>query len=621
MTPARRAHYLRANRAERLPRRIACLDSEALIEREGPLERHRLRCAFASFDELDESGAPLGPPAQLASLEPLELWTWLETRAGRRGRTVLFAHNLAYDLRLTRALELLPELGWELRGFALDRHRAWLRFRKGERSLSLVDTVSFVGRSLAHFADALGRTRPALPGERAPLSAWVERCRSDTLLLRELVLRLLSFLRESECGDFRLTGPAQGSAAFRHRFLPARTLLCHDDAEQLERERRSAWAGRCEVWRHGQVEGPLHEWDYTAAYARLARDAKLPCHYRGELCPASLERLERLPDRFAYLAEVEVELETPLLPAEHAGAILWPVGRFRTLAWDCELELAREHGARLEVGRAWVYRRAPLLAEWGAWIVAELERPAGELCPVARACLKLWSRSLIGRFGLRYPDWRQLAQAESSALELISTVSAETGKRGAWLRIGEQVLELTGTVESPDSAPAVMGYVMALARVRLWRAIEAAGQDSLVYLDTDSLIVDEAGSRRLAQFARTPAGEGLRRKGRYGGGHFYGPRQLELPGEHRIAGLPRSAVPQDEGVWRAAFWQSAAHSLRVGEPGSVRVTERSFQIRAQDARRAHLAGGATAPRVVGRGKRQSGSCGLDASESEAALGR
>lgn len=592
---ARRAHWLRPNEANRYPRRIVTLDSEAAKVLEGTRERHRLRCASLTFDVIDRLTLEPRRTERVDVTDAGELWAWVEARTTVNERTVLWAHNLAYDLRLTRALELLPAAGWELDTFSLDSYRCWLRWRRDKRTLLMVDSMSYVGRALVRFSDELGIDKPGLPADDAPLEEWLHRCRQDTELLREIVLRLLRWLEEGGHGNYRMTGPAQASASFRHRFLERGDLLVHDDPDALAAERRSAWAGRCEVWRHGVVDEPIVEWDFSLAYARIARDALLPTRLRGALRRPTMAQLLATGSRLAWLAEVEVVTPEPVAPAELEGRIVWPVGTYSSTLWDVEVRELLAAGATVTPRRAWLYHRGPLLQAWARWVLEELEGPEQLRCPVARAVVKGWSRSLIGRFGLRYPKWEQLGTAAEPALELVPFVSATTGQTGTWLRMGRQILEQSAVEESPDSSPAVMAYVMTLARRRLWRAMQLVPAGELVYVDTDSLLVTAAGSPALEAFSRTPEGEGLRVKATYRRGAFWAPRQMELDGAARVAGLPRDARRRGRKTWRAEVWEGTSEAIRRGNPGEVIVSQRTVHLRAVDHRRRHLRGGATGP--------------------------
>lgn len=595
----RRAHWLRPNEAVRYPRRIVCLDSESRVRRDGPLELHGFRLAACSFDVIDRRTLEPRRSKRFASFDPAELWNTISGWTAKKERTVVWAHNLGFDLRVTQALELLPALGWEWSAGSLDSNRCWARWRREGATLLMVDSVSFVPRTLEGIAAELGLRKPPLPIAGAPDSEWLARCEADVTLLRAVVLRLLRWLEQGGHGNFKMTGPAQASASFRHRFYDRKALLVHDDREALEAERRGCWAGRCEVWRHGHVNGGLAEYDYSLAYARIARDARLPVRYRGSTGPLRPARLANLLEHFAVLAEVEIDTAEPVAPAEHEGRIVWPVGRFRTTLWGPELQLALEHGARLRVDRAWLYRQGPLLHDWACWILGQLEGPAREADPIGRAVLKAWSRALIGRFGLRYPRWAELGEAPEPGLLWLPGIDGDTGEPYTILQLGTQLLQQEGVEESPDSAPAVMGWIMAACRARLWRAMRELPAGSLAYVDTDSLLVTQAGVKAAERVAAEPEHEGLRVKARYRAVELLGPRQLIVDGHARAAGVPRAARPIGGRGFAAEVWEGPSESVRHGRPGEVAVRHRLMRLQAVDRRRLHLAEGATGPIRLG----------------------
>jgi len=597
----RTTHYLRGNKAARYPRRIICLDSEALIELDEPMERHTLRLACASYDRVDWETNELRVSEIQAFHDPDEIWEWIEGHTAANERVTLWAHNLGYDLRLTGALEQLPARGWQLRAFAIDSFRCWMRWQKGRRSLTLVDSMSFLNRRLEAFAVDMEIAKPPLPPNDAPESEWMARCLADTTLLRAVVLRLIGWLRVNDCGDFRLTGAAQSSAAFRHRFLNGSRVLVHTNAEALEAERRSAWTGRCEVWRHGRVEGPLYEWDFQLAYARIAQDTSLPVQLRGQVGAIPLRQLRALSQRYAVLAEVEIETESETVPTESEDGIFWPTGFFPTLLWDNELRLALDNGAAVKIRRAWLYHRAPILREWAEWIIERLTGKEQERDPIGRRVLKCWSRQLIGRFGLRYPRWEEIGRTERDRLDYLPYVDVSRNERGVFLTCGRTLFEQAGKTEGSDSAPAIMAYIMAEARCRLWRAIQTAGFEHVVYCDTDSLIVDTLGSSRLVTATQRKEHPGLVWKQSATYGIFHAPRQFELAGKARVAGLPRNAELIEGRRYQAIVWEGVKEALWQQHPSEVRLHKRTIELRNDDKRRIHLPSGATAPLTLNAG--------------------
>lgn len=596
---SRQAHWLRANAAARMPRRVVCFDSEAHTTFTGAEQRQEFRLAVATFDELDGDAVELDEPQRLQTVERAELWEWIVDKTDRSLRTVVYAHNLSYDLRLTGGLVELPRLGFEVRQIALSAYALWAYLSDGRRSLYLVDSLSYLPATLDRIAGLLGRRRVPLPDEGAEHDAWLARCQSDVDVLREAVLRKLRLLREHDLGDWRTTGAGQGSAAFRHRFLAPRTLLVHADLDALAAERRACWAGRAEIWRHGQVDGPLWEYDYNAAYARIGLDVELPARLVGRFRPATLATWHRCRGRYLTVADVDIVTSAPVVPCEHEGRVVWPAGAFSTTLWDNELQLAIDRGADVTVTALWAYDRAPLLRAWAEWILRGLAGEHMGADPLGRLILKDWSRSLIGRFGLRYPLLERLGEVPTNDLALRSVSDLVEHRDTTYLQVGNVEYEQTARVESPNSTPAVMGYIMAEARVRLWRAMEAAGLDNVLSIDTDGLIVGAEGAARLDEWLGALELPGLRRKSEYRRAEFRSPRNLDLDDERRVAGVPRRAEQLAPGHFRGEVWESLPAALRRRRTSTLVVHEREFHVAAVDPRRVHLAGGATAPLVLG----------------------
>lgn len=592
---SRADHWLRQNAALRTPRRLIVFDSEATTELGVRAEQHRFRLACASYDELDEAARPLGEQERADFDDPLALWEWVASHTNRSHRLVVFAHNLSYDLRLTGALDHLPALGFEPTRVALNEHSCWARFAHGRKTILLCDSLSWMPVTLDRIARLQRMRRRRLPAQDAPETAWRARCRDDVRVLRAAVLNLLAWVHDDELGDFRATGHAQASAAFRHRFLTPRTILVHWDPDARLAERRAAWTGRAEVWRPGWQRGPLHEYDFTAAYAHIAEREALPIRLLGQTRGSGRTApLELGPTRTA-LYECTVSTEQPTVPTLLGERIGWPCGTFQTTLWQHELQLALSEGATVTIERAWLYEAAPVLRGWARWVLAGLEgQPPGD-DELRRLVLKTWSRALIGRFGLRYPSMVALRMEEEPAVQLATVWDAVAGHSVKELQVGRQVYEQGADEDSPSSTPALMSAVVSHGRVRLWRVMRAAGLDNVLYVDTDSVLVGPAGAERIEAQLRAGRLAGLRLKGSYRSAELRSPRNVDVGEERRIAGLPRQAGRQPDGRFEAEVWESLPASIRRRRPSSVFRLQRSFLIGTADYRRHQLAEGGSEP--------------------------
>lgn len=589
----RKAHWLRANEANRLPRRIVVFDCESREERYGQSADHRFRVGSASFDTLTAQGTPNREPQYQDFYTSGELCEWIIGHTSQSHRTVAFAHNLSFDLRVSAALRYLPEHGFRCRGIALTPYSTWARFHDGKRSLWLVDSLSFIPASLERIAAALKEGKPPLPQDDDPIEVWLERCRADVRVLRTAMLRVIKWIGDDDLGDFRTTGAGQAMAAYRHRFMPRRQLLVHADQDALAAERRATWTGRAEVWRWGKANELIYEVDFNAAYAHIARDYSVPVALESTHGATTLASVQRAAEKYAICADLEVVTDTPTIPTTHEGGIIWPIGKFKTTLWDAEIQLASDEGAKINVLRYWRYRKSPVLRTWADWILDLLAGSGAGSDPLLRLAVKEWSRSLIGRFGLRYSEWEAIAELPTSDVQLYQCSDTRVGRTVDYLQIGTELSEQSERRESPNSMPCVMGYIMSVARVKLWEVMKDAGFGNFYYVDTDGLLIGNEGRRAINSRGLRNYVPPLRHKTTWNSGHFRAPRNIDLGSTRRVNGAPRQSERLAHSTYRGEIWESLPTALKRHRPDSVFVTDRTFHISDRDRRRVHLPNGTT----------------------------
>lgn len=593
----RQAHYLKPAGSTRLPRYHTVLDVESITQhRNGTWQQHwRLACAEHFHGYV---GRPWSEPEPHTYLEPWELWADIHSLMYPDRRHVVWCHNLAYDLRVSGALAWLPQMGYELEGIALEHVAGWARFALGTATLLFVDLASWLPAPLHKVAEDLGTEPVPRPPQDAPQEAHLARCQSDVRIARQAVVELLDMVEGYDLGPWRPTGAGQSHSAWRRRFLTHKCLV-HDRLEVLDAERAASWTGRCEAWRHGKLDGQTFtEYDLDLAYCQIAADSLVPTVLLGEAHTLAPARLCQLADSYAVLAECHIRTGVECVPAMGDEHILWPVGEFDTVLWDPELRLAVQCGADVTVTRAWLYRRAPALQDVSEWIIRALADDSGALSRVQRRLLKHWARALVGRCALRYRTWELWGEAESEDVSLGMIHDWQTGDVSELMQVGTQLRVLSEQQESPESMPQIPGWIMSECRARLWQLMQVAGTDHLVYLDTDCLIVDELGARRLARFSEDGGGWPIHVKGRYQQLEVWGPRMLELDGQRRMSGVPLQARTDKDGKLAGEVFVSLRESLMRHQVDTVEVLQRTYDPAGMDRRRLHVESGATLPHTL-----------------------
>jgi len=579
------------------PARHVIFDCEATIDRDANTETQRWAVGAVAVLRWSDAGVRKIAGPEVAE-SPKQLWQTIVAEHRGGGRLVAWAHNLAYDLRVSRALELLPRMGWRLAGIVPPDHGGWASFKSDRGTLLLCDLTAWVNAPLTRIAADLQLDRVLEPSANGRTHALTLRCVRDVQITTAAVAEIMEYVRSNGLGPFRPTGAGQCHAAWRRRFLTM-PVVPHDDTVALAHERRAMWTGRCEAWRWGSVDqGELAEFDLNLAYCRLAAREQVPVELHRQVDRPTLDQYLRWRMAGGVMARVTVTTGLPLVPCEDGDRIYWPTGCFQTVLWQPEIDLLLAHGATVEFEAAWLYTRRPALRAFAEWLIDHLEGPDAAERPVTRRMLKHWSRAIVGRMALRYRSWEWAGRTAEPDLGLMALLELPSGQVTEQLQVGRDIFELAALTEAQSSVPMVTGWVMSACRAELWRLIELAGPVNVAYMDTDSLIVTAAGARRLTDGRVDVVGLPLGIRGTYSRATIHGPRQLDLDTASRFAGVPRRSVRRGPLEFDAERWSSIRTSLASGRPDTVTVEHVPVKVTGKDMRRIHLPGGWTAPHYI-----------------------
>lgn len=584
------AHYIRENHNANVPKRVVTIAVEAVESKAGDTKTYTWRCGAAVFIHWTRTGAPIRETRTY--LDDGDMWSDIAAFTRKGHRTVVYAHNVPYVMRISQALKRVPELGFSLEAIRVSQSGSWSRWSRNKATLTVCDSASVFPVTIYTLGHLSGMPKNPSP-ESEEIEPWLLHARRDAEILAKTCGSYFDWLREGHAGNWQITGAGQSWAHWRHSHYTHRVLV-HSDAEAIAAERRAMWTGRAEALQWGRdYDAPIYEWDWKNAYPRIARDCELPYALSGTVDKVSLPQLRQLVQRYSVLADVSVTTSLPVVPTKYEGRILWPVGSFDTTLWDPELDLLVRTGQDFTVHRVWLYRRAPVLAQWGRWVLGELGFDAEGRPPWLGIVLKHWSRALIGRFATQYQNWDMFGRDDVSDVRMGHMLNADTGELSEFMQIGHDIQQLSGLSEADDSCPQITSYVMSMARNKLYHAMAAVGWDDVLYVDTDSLIVNTRGNAKLTSMTQRGLFDGLREKGRYRGYEIYGPRSMVAGPNHVFSGLPRNSQRVGDTKYQGEVWTQMERAIRIGEWDRVTARPRGFNVRWNENRRARCADGRT----------------------------
>lgn len=586
-------HNITPNEVTRIPRRHVFIDTESRIAKRGKTGRQTWRLAVACFSNGRKGYQTRHEWKDYKAAS--DLWSDVSDFLGTKGRVVVWAHNLGHDARIAGVFRALPALGFNLVAHSINARNTWLEWRKGKATLLMVDSVAFFNTTIAHVGEWHGIGKPAIELDSDSEHDWFTRCRADVRILQTAVEAYLNWLESEDMGNFQVTGAAQSYAVYRHKFLTHK-LTVHNDTDALAAERRAMWTGRCEAYWHGELIGErVYEFDFKAAYPRIARDYALPCKLLGQMPPGFNWKAILSSTRTALLARVRIDTEVPVVPASINGRILWPTGTFETTLWDVEIQEAISAGARVIITDGWLYRKAPILKQWGEWVLSEIDKPDDVVAAWKKAIIKHWSRALIGRFAMTYNNWEEFGTMPTPGVMRSILYDSATGKQTEIMQVGTMVWQDLGRVEWQNSMPMITGYVQAIGRVHLWQIMQQLPEGSLIYVDTDSLLTTGKYVREIERIASSFKGGELRLKRAWDGFSVFGPRQIVTGEQVRISGVPRIAERVDRTHYRGEVWDTLGGALRSGAIDTVTTRDREWEVKGVDNRRSGTGFGWTKP--------------------------
>ena len=564
------AHWLKPVQSAVYPRDLVCFDTETVERKlDDKTTEHVLEFGWAARTEFVHERKWL-EPKWFRFTDSIAFWQWLEDTTRAKRCTWVYCHNANFDWQVTNMMRLLPSLGWKCDVAMIEDPPNYFRWRKGTKTLKLLDSTNYWRVALRKLGERLGIQKLELPANWDNTEVGDEYCKRDVTILLVALQQWIAWLKDNQLGGLGITLAQQAWKAYTYRFLDE-AIFIDDDTDSHELSRLAYYGGRVECMTHGIVVRNVKCLDVNSMYPYVMRDREYPTRLHGLYHRVELDELDNWLSKYAVIADVEINTDVPCYPERTPDGLMFPIGSFRTYLSTPELLYARNNGHITRCHCAAVYDKAQIFRTF----VTDLYKlrlgfiNAGD--DTASYYTKIMMNSLYGKTGQRGISEEILGECDPTELYSETEIDLETGIKYRNRHIAGLILSRTASGESRYSFPAIAAHVTAYARMLLWDYMNIAGFENLYYMDTDSLHVNFNGYDRLRSFlSETELGQ-LKLEKSPAMALYYGPKDYELDGVRTLKGVSQQAKQLGFGRFVQPQWVSIKGSMIADHSGGPLV--------------------------------------------------
>ncbi|RLF07872.1 MAG: hypothetical protein DRJ64_02130 [Thermoprotei archaeon] len=491
-------HKLKENKTTQLPRRLFFIDTETygIKGESADLEYHKLRLGVCCCVRYEKGK---WREKWLTFRDNDTLFDFIENNVHSKERAFIFAHNFHFDWAVIDGFNQLKKRGWNITKWIIDSQVFIIKARKDNRSLVFLDSGNIIKTKLEKLGEVLGIEKLKVDFDTVDDKELEIYCKRDVEILKEFILKWIEFIKIHDLGSFKLTLASQSFTAFRHRFMK-HEIFVHARDDVIALERMSYRGGRSEAFFIGEIKGKkFYLLDVNSMYPYVMKEKKYPIKLISVLDDVSIDKLRLILKHYLCVAHVRVKIDEPAIGVKR-DKLIFPVGEFDCVLTTDELKYLLKTNSILKVYRVAIYEGEYIFRDYVDYFYNLKRKYKEEGNKVFYQITKLFLNSLYGKFGQRNESFKVVGEYDGDYNFAIKYYDSEEKKWYYDVYLDGKIYRKEGYYEAFDSFVAVASHVTAYARMYLWRLMKIAGLDNVYYVDTDSLLVNEEGFKRLKDY-------------------------------------------------------------------------------------------------------------------------
>ena len=578
---------------------MAFFDTEFPADPERPGSAQLFRCACAA--KARRHGKSRGPQCDtLQTTDPESLATWVQEAAEPGVPLWLYGHNVGVDVASSGLLDALLQGGWRFSRHGLANPAMWALLTRGRQSIHLCDSFSLFGVSERRMGELLGLPKLEQPGYGDDIERWYAYCWRDVEIGIRALLEAMEDWERHDMGRWTDTGPGCGWNSLRHRMSGGEVWINPDPPAQAF-ERAAIYGGRRELLHFGLMpEAEYCDLDLAHAHTACAEHFALPAGRGRTFTAVQLDSPIIDSPSVGIIARCVVETQAPRYPLRTVAGVVYPVGRFETTLPGPEIAEARRRGELVCIGDGYAYQLKHWAHAWAHWVGRVLDGAEPSVGPMLKLLVKGASKTVWGRTAMRVTGTVSVGDGPTEEIRLERGHDHSRGCNLVIIDYGwERRIELQDQ-EADDSFPAILAWIQSLVRVAIGRLVDAVGDEPIVQVATDGVMVapwrlaelvhdagqaiegvgDTADVARAAceVLAADVAPLTVRLKDVLHRVRALGPDAVECDEGRRVSGVPGSARPVGAWTYVGEAWPTFVALTQAPISGAVPVTPRRWDM-------------------------------------------
>lgn len=562
------SHKLRGNRSVWFPQWHLFVDTETYQRKIGDKTVHVFKIGYMILYDLKNDQVVYSG----IFTKKRDFYSYIKNFFSSRRKILhIWFYNAHFDFHVLSCLYYLGKDGWETKSAVFSHVFRWV-FKKNSYKLVIVDAGNYSPIGVGGLGELIGLRKVIIEDwATVKKEELEERVRIDTEILFMFVSQFLKFLKNNNLCSFGWTISQVAFKTFRHRFYDEEKepIYIHAHEATMKLERESYRGGICENFYRGERYDLFYKLDINSSYPFICRNYPLPTKL-VKYCNTPCGFWSAFKNKnYGVIADVTIHTKVRCVAVRKKingeTKLVMPVGTFRCVLTTPELKLLLALGGKiLKVHRYAVYLlRRGVFKDFVDYFYGLRRKFKKEGNSLYDYFCKIILNSLTGKWGqksggevrhlnLESPEFGFEEHLEEKDEKLFNVKIMKLGRTALAYYEEER--------ESMDGFTAIVSFITAYARCRLVKFLLRAGFPNgetrdfhVYYSDTDSLITDYEGYRRLLPFISPKLGMlKLEEEACYV--KVNAPKDYEFGSVRKMKGVSKTAKPLSENSFLLEQW-------------------------------------------------------------------